>query len=71
LAKSLFPHNAYPACMNCSLGHLSLNRMRVLCIHKGVVDPDFSCRKYHYNPLKRVPVRMPSLPAFEKDDFKL
>jgi hypothetical protein len=57
--------------MNCSLGHLSLNRMRVLCIHKGVVDPDFSCRKYHYNPLKRVPMRMPSLPAFEKDDFKL
>jgi len=37
----------------------------------GVVEPEFRCKKYQYDPLKRVPMRTPPLPEFEKDDFDL
>jgi len=71
VAKSLFPLSAFPACKNCLNGRISPSGDRILCIRNGVVGPDYSCKKYRYNPLNRVPMRMPNLPAFDKEDFKL
>lgn len=71
MAKSLFPNSAYPACRHCIHGRFSNNHARILCIRKGIVELDYSCKKYRYDPLKRVPARMPSLPSFDRDDFKL
>ena len=71
MAKGLFPAKAYPACRNCAFGHGSNDGRNILCPHGGVVGPDFSCKKYRYDPLRRVPRRMPPLPAFDSDDFKL
>jgi hypothetical protein len=51
----LFSKKAYRACKNCLLGHTTAGGQHVLCTHKGVVDADFCCRKYRYDPLKRVP----------------
>ena len=31
------------------------------CTHKGVVDKEHSCRKFVYDPLKRVPRKLPEL----------
>lgn len=68
---SLFPGNAFPACKNCRNGKKSQDGRHILCMKKGVVPPDYSCRKYRYDPLRRVPTRMPALPAFDKAEFKI
>ena len=33
----------------------------MLCTHKGVVGKEYSCRKFVYDPLKRVPRKLPEL----------
>lgn len=33
----------------------------MLCRHKGTVDKEYSCRKFVYDPLKRVPRKLPEL----------
>ena len=38
----------------------------MLCSHKGVVDKEYSCRKFVYDPLKRVPRKLPELPTLEE-----
>jgi len=40
-------------------------------VRRGVVEPEFRCKKYQYDPLKRVPMRTPPLLEFDKDDFDL
>lgn len=67
----LFSKKAYPACKNCRYGRKAMDGDKILCTRKGIVEPDFSCRKYCYDPLKRVPKRRPALPAFTAEDFKL
>ena len=45
----------------------------VLCSDKGPVDYDFCCRRYRYDPLRRIP-RSPSQALkkeFKKEDFQL
>ena len=71
MAKGLFPRKAYPACRNCVHGHLSQTGGKILCPRRGIVAPDYSCRKYRYDPLKRVPRRLPALPSFDRKDFIL
>ena len=41
------------------------------CQHRGVVAPYDSCRKYRYDPLRRVPSRQPVLPQYDQSDFEL
>ncbi|HCC00304.1 MAG TPA: hypothetical protein DEP42_03675 [Ruminococcaceae bacterium] len=67
----LFPKKAYAACRHCTHGKLASEESRVLCRNKGIVDADYVCRKYRYDPLKRIPHRRPTLPDFSPDDFKL
>ena len=67
----LFPKKAYTACANCRHGRKTSDGQKVLCMRNGIVDPDYSCRKYQYDPIKRVPKRRPALPAFSPEEFKL
>lgn len=67
----LFAKKAYRACRHCANGRPTGDGERVLCVHKGIVEADYACRKYRYDPLKRVPKRRPALPAFSADEFKL
>lgn len=67
----LFSKKAHIACKHCRYGRKTMGGEKVLCTRKGIVELDFSCRKYQYDPLKRVPRRRPSLPAFTQEDFKL
>lgn len=50
-----------------------LNGDTVLCIKKGVVSAEKACRKFDYDPCKRVPSRMKPLDFSEYDeaDFQL
>jgi hypothetical protein len=42
---------------------------RMACCKQGIVPPSYSCRRFSYDPLKRVPPR-PNAPDFQKYDQK-
>lgn len=46
---------------------------KCLCIKKGVVEPDYHCRKFKYDPLKRIPVRQKpkDFSEYDETDFSL
>ena len=71
MAKSIFAPSESRTCNSCQHGRNSNVGDKILCLHMGITDPYFSCKKYKYNPLKRVPFRAPLLPTFDKDEFKL
>ena len=60
-----------PACEYCAHGRKATDPRMILCEKKGVVSPDYRCRKYEYDPLLRVPKRRPKLPSFSAEDFSL
>lgn len=71
MAKSIFAVSEFRFCNSCKHGRNSNFGDKILCMHMGITDPYFSCKKYKYNPLKRIPFRAPVLPAFDKDEFKI
>ncbi len=72
MKKKLLNKNAYEAiCRNCKHGRLSPEGDTVLCMKKGIVDPDDTCRRYSYDPLKRVPRKMPAVREANPEDFDL
>ena len=50
----LFNRNMEPRCAYCRRCTV-LDGERVLCIRKGIVSAGNSCRRFRYDPLKRVP----------------
>lgn len=71
MPRDLFSGDYPKACRYCYLGKKSNSGNKILCEKKGIVDADFSCRRYKYDPLKRVPRKMPELPKYNSDEFKL
>lgn len=70
--KKLFNKNDItPSCSYCTHGKISPNAELILCNKKGVVELDFSCKKFKYDPLKRQPRRPKSIDKFEQSDFTL
>lgn len=67
----LFGSNVDPSCCYCKFGKKSGDKQMILCKKNGVVAPYYSCRKFHYAPLKRVPRRNILLPKYTKEDFML
>lgn len=58
-------------CRLCEHGRLSYDKSAVVCMKKGVVDPDGFCGKYVYDPLKRQPKIKMSGESFNSENFKL
>ena len=72
MASSLFGNNIEPACKYCAnLMQLTPSGKEALCERRGIVSPDFHCRHYDYDPLKRIPKVLPSLQKFSAEDFSL
>ncbi|MEG0570232.1 MAG: hypothetical protein RR497_01145 [Oscillospiraceae bacterium] len=67
----LFSTTITPSCQYCEFGKLTKDHQMVLCNKKGAVAPYYSCKKFDYAPLKRVPKLARALPEFSKEDFKL
>ena len=51
----------------------SLTQGRIACMKNGVVSVSFSCRRFKYDPLKRIPPKPVSLGAdkYKSEDFSL
>ena len=50
-----------------------LDKERLLCTKRGIVSIDHQCRKFRYDPFKRVPPKPRALDfsKYDKDDFSL
>lgn len=69
--RKFFGNRIEPACEYCANGTKSKDGESILCERQGIVAPYFSCRKFVYDPLKRIPKRMPKLPDYDEEMFKL
>lgn len=68
----LFRKKIPRSCTYCIHG-TTLNDEQVLCVKKGVVCSQNSCRHFSYEPCKRIPPRPKSTDfrEFDKEDFTL
>ncbi|GHU88877.1 hypothetical protein FACS1894202_05870 [Clostridia bacterium] len=67
----LFRKDIDPRCAYCSRGR-PMGRGDVACFHRGVVKEHFHCKKFRYDPLRRVPPKPVTLDhSYTRDDFTL
>lgn len=68
----LFRKKIEKACVYC-VHAAKLDEESCLCAKKGIVSPDARCRKFRYDPLKRVPRRQKpkDFSEFDHTDFSL
>ncbi|MCL2488047.1 MAG: hypothetical protein FWE80_05120 [Oscillospiraceae bacterium] len=71
MKQKLFGNNIQPACEVCLFGRRAVDGKTVLCPQRGVVPLYYSCRRFKYDPLKRMPRRNPSLPKHRAEEFTL
>mgnify|MGYP001040558303 CR=1 FL=1 len=69
-SRSYFSGDIPPACEYCRFGFPTSDNSRILCEKRGVVAHTYSCRRFIYCPLKRIPRRAPRLPSYAKEDFE-
>ncbi len=68
----LFRKKIEKACVYCT--HCTaLDEYAVLCSKKGVKAPDDKCRKFRYDPCKRIPAKAKALDfeKYEEYDYSL
>ncbi len=68
----LFRKKIERSCLYCAHG-AKLDEDAVLCTKRGVVSPTIKCRKFKYEPYKRVPPKpkQPDFTQFAQEDFTL
>jgi hypothetical protein len=67
--KKLFGNQVEPYCRYCSRAN-DLGAEQMLCSKYGVVQADYACRRFQYDPLKRTPPKPAVLRGnFSDDDF--
>lgn len=52
-----FDKHIEPKCDYCQFGKRAKDGNKVLCEKRGLVDCNYSCNKFVYSPLKRIPVK--------------
>jgi len=68
----LFRKKIQRSCVYCAHG-TAIGDGQILCVKKGVVSIDGKCRKFSYDPIKRIPPKPKTL-DFEKyneEDYSL
>ena len=68
----LFRKKMPRSCVYCAHG-TKLTDSQILCIKRGVVSEFYQCRKFRYDPCKRIPVKAKALDLskYHEDDFSL
>ena len=68
----LFRKKIERACVYCARG-TQLEEGQILCIKKGLCAPDNKCRRFRYDPCKRIPPKQKAMDfsKFSEDDFSL
>ena len=71
MEKKLFDKSIPAACGYCSNARLLSGGAEVFCMKKGLKSLHDSCRRYEYDPLKRVPTVKDIGRDYNPEDFKL
>lgn len=71
MRRKLYGNSIQPSCALCAIGRISSDKKVILCPKKGVTPLYHYCRKFCYDPLKRIPYRHPALARFSHEDFSL
>lgn len=72
MKQKIIDKKNYPRkCSNCLYGRTPLDNRSVLCEKKGEVDPEGSCRRYKYDPLKRIPAKPILDTDYSPEDFQI
>lgn len=68
----LFRKKIVRSCCYCING-TRLNEDEVLCARKGIVRTDKVCRKFKYDPCKRIPLKRKTsdFSKYDNEDFSL
>jgi len=68
----LFRKNIEKSCNYCVYG-TALDEDTILCMKKGIVSRDGKCRKFSYDPCKRIPVKAKALDfdKYKNQDYSL
>ena len=68
----LFRKKIPRSCQYCAYS-AKLDEEQMLCTKRGVVSIDFQCRKFRYDPIKRIPSKPKALDLskYDNDDFSL
>lgn len=68
----LFRRKIVRSCRYCNKATI-LNDTQVLCVKRGIISIDNSCRKFSYDPCKRIPPKSkaPDLSKYDTEDFTL
>lgn len=68
----LFRKKQTRSCSYCSYG-TELSEGNMLCAKKGIIDASKPCRKFRYDPIKRIPgkTKAPDFSIYDEDDFSL
>ncbi len=68
----LFRKKIEKACRHC-IHCTALDEFAVLCSKKGIRPPDFKCRKFYYDPCKRIPAKPKALDVekYKEYDYSL
>ncbi len=56
-SNNYFDKKITPKCEYCQNGKRTNAGDKILCEIKALVDPNYSCNKFVYSPLKRIPVK--------------
>lgn len=68
--RPLFGQNISPACVYCAHSNTANGLHCMLGSQKSCLESD-SCRKFVYDPLRRIPKKAPPLPKIDPQDFSL
>ena len=71
MGSGFFNKNIPAACEYCKNGTAFSGGKEIFCKKKGVVEPQFSCRSYKYDVLKREPKPKTISTNYSPEDFKL
>ncbi len=68
----LFRRKIQRSCSYCTHGTL-LDEDTVLCVKKGVLPAYKPCRRFQYDPCKRIPLKTksPDFSMYKEEDFSL
>lgn len=67
----LYGKDVLPRCLYCEHGQPVKDTGHINCRYRGVVTDGYSCRKFRYDPLKRVPAKPAALPRYDAGDFSI
>ncbi|MBQ4333572.1 MAG: hypothetical protein IJC33_07335 [Clostridia bacterium] len=71
MRRKLYGNNIQPCCEYCAQARRAADGRVMLCSRRGIVPMYHKCRKFRYDPLKRIPFRQPALHKHQPEEFIL